>query len=165
MDKKREQLQIEPEKCTGCGKCEIACAMTHYGEERKELSRIRILKFDQETLNVPIVCMACKKAPCIKVCPMNARTRQENGTVTTNTDVCIGCRACVYICPVGSPAVNPDTGQTMTCDMCAGDNEVPGCVKACKDEGAFALQMISSSALNLAAARKNAERIRSIYPN
>ncbi len=164
MEKRREQLQVDPEECTGCGKCEVACAMKHYNREDTGFSRIRILKFDQQELNVPVVCMACNKAPCIKVCPMNARIRQENGTVTTDTDVCIGCRACVYICPVGSPAVNPKNGQTMTCDMCAGDSEEPWCVTACKKEGALALRMIDSSNMTMAAARKNAGRIRSVFP-
>jgi Fe-S-cluster-containing dehydrogenase component len=39
--------------------------------------------------------------------------------VVTDEDRCIGCRACAYICPFGAPVVNPDSGKTMTCDLCA----------------------------------------------
>jgi Fe-S-cluster-containing hydrogenase component 2 len=118
--------------------------MKHHGRIDPGLARIRILRFDSPALNVPIVCLACDRAPCIKVCPMNARVRERNGTVVTNPEACIGCRACVYICPVGSPAVNPYTDQTLTCDMCQGDADGPWCVAACKREGALTLDPLES---------------------
>ncbi len=139
METRPEQLLIDPQRCTGCARCMISCAMKHHNRVNPKLSRIRILHFEEQHLNVPIVCMACKKAPCIMVCPMNARKRQANGSVTTDTEVCIGCRACVYICPVGSPAINPYSGQTMTCDMCKDEEQGPWCVIACKDEGALTI--------------------------
>jgi anaerobic carbon-monoxide dehydrogenase iron sulfur subunit len=68
---------------------------------------------------------------------MNARGRTAEGAVVTDTDRCIGCRACIYICPCATPVVSPDTGQTMTCDLCADDGTGPWCVKACRDYGAL----------------------------
>lgn len=127
----------DPQKCTACHRCEIACAMAHHGTCRPELARIRIHCFDNPGFNVPVVCMACEDAPCIKVCPVNARIREQSGSVVTDTDRCIGCRACVYICPVASPAVNPHTGQTMTCDLCREQEDGPWCVAACRIEGAL----------------------------
>lgn len=115
--------------------------MKHHGNIKPQLARIRILRLETQELNVPVICMACDGAPCIMVCPMNARIRLTNGTVVTETEVCIGCRACVYICPVGSPATNPYTGQTMTCDMCKDDVSGPWCVVACKREGALKVFM------------------------
>jgi Fe-S-cluster-containing dehydrogenase component len=137
--------------------------MKHHGRVDPQLARIRILRFPAQELNVPVICMACDKAPCINVCPMNARIREENGTVVTDTDVCIGCRACVYICPVGSPAANPYTGQTMTCDMCKDDAAGPWCVSACKCEGA--LTLAHGDALTNMTARDRAGRARSIVPS
>ena len=161
METRREQLLVSPQKCTGCRRCMIACAMKHHGMVNPSLSRINVVRFEDQHLEVPVICMACDKAPCIKVCPMNARIRQQNGTVITNTEVCIGCRACVYICPVGSPTVNPYTGQTMTCDMCEEEAE-PWCVTACKQEGA--LRICETGTLPKDAARENANRSRSIFP-
>jgi Fe-S-cluster-containing dehydrogenase component len=140
MEARREQLRIDPEKCTGCGRCQLACAMKHHGRIDPRLARIRILRFEAPALNVPIVCLACDRAPCIKTCPMNARLREKNGTVVTDPETCIGCRACVYICPVGSPAVNPYTDRTLTCDMCQDDPAGPWCVAACRCEGALTLE-------------------------
>jgi Fe-S-cluster-containing hydrogenase component 2 len=162
MEPRREQLRIDPEKCTGCGRCLMACAMKYHGLINPKLARIRILRFESPALNVPIVCLACDQAPCIKVCPMNARIREANGTVVTNAEACIGCRACVYICPVGSPAVNPYTDRTMTCDMCQGDAAGPWCVAACKCEGA--LTLVPRESLTSRTARERAGRTRPIYP-
>lgn len=141
----------------------IACSMQHHNVINPSLSRIKILRFEPEALNVPVICMACDKAPCIKVCPMNARLRQANGTVVTDTSVCIGCRACVYICPVGSPSSNPYTGQTMTCDLCMDEKAEPWCVAACKLEGA--LTMLRSGSLAANTIRERAARDRAIRPS
>ena len=162
METRREQLIVDSKKCTGCARCTIACAMKHYNRVDPKLSRIKILRFESQELNVPIICMACDKAPCIKVCPMNARVRLANGTVATDTDVCIGCRACVYICPVGSPSANPYTGQTMTCDMCKDDAAGPWCVAACKREGA--LKVANPGSLTAETVKDRAEQTRAIFP-
>ncbi len=161
METRREQLRIDPQKCTACHRCTIACSMKHHNTVNPQLSRIKILQFKGQGLNIPVVCMACEDAPCIKVCPMNARTRLSNGTITTNTEVCIGCRACVYICPVGGPTANPYTGQTMTCDMCEDDTAGPWCVTACQNEGA--LTLCENDSLTIKTARKQAGRFRRIY--
>jgi len=162
MEIRREQLLVDPEKCTGCQQCLIACSMKHHGNVNPNLAMIKILRLESQELTIPVICMACDDPPCIKVCPMNARVRQTNGTVVTNTDVCISCRACVYICPVGSPVVNPYTDQTMTCDMCEDDEAGPWCVIACR-EGA--IRVCDSDALTKRAARERAGRSRAIYPN
>ena len=163
MEKRREQLLVDAKRCTGCKRCMLACSMKHHNAINPSLSRVRVLPFDSQGLNVPILCMACDNAPCIKVCPMNARVRQANGTVVTDPAACIGCRACVYICPVGSPSVNPFSGQTMTCDMCMDDGAEPWCVAACKREGA--LKMAGGGSLTREAVRERAARSRAIYPS
>jgi anaerobic carbon-monoxide dehydrogenase iron sulfur subunit len=161
MKTRREQLKIDPQKCTACHRCTIACSMKHHNTVDPNLSRIKILQFQGQGFNVPIICMACENPPCINVCPVNARIRMSNGSVATNTEVCIGCKACVYICPVSSPAANPYTGQTMTCDMCEDDEAGPWCVTACQHEGA--LTVCENDSLTMDAARNQAARLRKIY--
>lgn len=121
---------IDPDKCAGCHSCEMACAMKHFQKSHPNYSRIRIQEFREVNTFIPVTCQACTDAPCIKVCPMGARLRLASGAVVTNEDACIGCRACIYVCPYGAPVINPENGKTMTCDLCGGE-ETPWCVRAC----------------------------------
>ena len=60
--------------CVGCGHCEVACSMYHYGEINRELSRIRIYRY---TLPLPKsvqnVCSQCseRERECQKACPVD----------------------------------------------------------------------------------------------
>ena len=161
MKIKREQLRIDSTKCTACHLCTIACSMKHHGVVNPKLSRIKISQFQNKELNIPVICLACETAPCIKVCPVNARKRASNGSVVTDTDICIGCKACVYVCPVSCLVENPYTGQTMTCDMCEGDETGPWCVTACKNEGA--LTVCQNDSLTVENTRNQADRFRKMY--
>lgn len=154
METRREHLWIDPKKCTACHRCTIACSMKHYGMINPNFARIKILQFKQWQFNLPVICMACENPPCIKVCPVNARVRMPNGTVITDTETCIGCRTCIYICPEGSPVTNPCTGQTMTCDMCKDDEAGPWCVTACSQEGA--LKVYKNDAATMETTRRQA---------
>jgi len=128
---------IDAARCTGCHLCEIACSMVHHGTCSPRHARIRIQEFNNPDQTIPILCQACDDAPCIKVCPVNARIRKSNQAVVSDEDRCIGCRACLYICHQGSPRINPSTGQAMTCDLCEHEESGPWCVAACRDEGAL----------------------------
>jgi Fe-S-cluster-containing hydrogenase component 2 len=120
--------------------------MAHHGILNPDRARIRVLRFARTGSNVPVLCQACEDAPCIKTCPMNARRRLDNQAVVTEEERCIGCRACVYICPFGAAVINPDSGKTMTCDLCAGADAQPWCVKACRDHGALTTVASASTA-------------------
>ncbi len=38
-------IQTRWDLCTGCGTCEMACSMKHFGIIHRELSRIRIFRY------------------------------------------------------------------------------------------------------------------------
>lgn len=156
LGKVNRLIFIDPIRCTGCHLCELACSMVHHGILSTHRSRIKVHTLKNPIQNIPVICQACDDAPCIKVCPVNARIRQSNQTVTTDDEKCIGCRACLYICHLASPVINPDTGQTMTCDLCADEVSGPWCVAACHSDKA--LKWISNEAYTLDIARQQASR-------
>lgn len=160
--KERPILLVDSAKCSGCRLCEMACSMLHHGILSPHRARLRVLRFGNGRGNMPVVCQACEDAPCIKTCPMNARRRIDNQAVITDEDRCIGCRACVYICPFGAPVVNPDDGKTLTCDLCADENGPPGCVSACRDSGA--LTIVAAGEVVARKSRQQAARARTAYP-
>lgn len=89
------------------------------------ISRIKIIKIEEEGIDYPSVCLHCEDPPCVKICPVDALWR-EDGKVVFSRDVCIGCKMCVTICPFGAIAL--ENGKIIKCDLCNGD---PFCVKHC----------------------------------
>jgi molybdopterin-containing oxidoreductase family iron-sulfur binding subunit len=69
---------------------------------------------DTEMSFLPRPCQHCDNAPCVKVCPVGARFKREDGLVLTDADRCIGCRYCELACPYGVNYFNwqkPDEAQ------------------------------------------------------
>jgi Fe-S-cluster-containing hydrogenase component 2 len=128
-------LFAERENCTGCRACEYACSVYHTDVVRPSVSRIHVLKY-KDSIDVPVVCWHCEDAPCIAACPTTPKSiiadPKHNGIIL-NEKTCLGrkCLKCQEACPAQFVWANPDTGQPLMCDMCAGD---PACVKACKDQ-------------------------------
>jgi Fe-S-cluster-containing hydrogenase component 2 len=91
-------------------------------------ARIRIVKIDEEGIDIPTGCEHCDDAICILVCPVKAISRDEHGAVVINNDLCIGCKQCLVICPFGAIHYNSSRNLYYKCDLCNGD---PECVKWC----------------------------------
>jgi ferredoxin len=91
---RRMGMVIDLERCDGCLGCVDACR-----EENNWSSGANwmyVLAYEDEGEDFLIrPCQHCSNAPCDKVCPVQARhTREEDGLVLTDYDICIGCRYC-----------------------------------------------------------------------
>jgi Fe-S-cluster-containing hydrogenase component 2 len=120
-------LLISPERCIGCGSCELACSIQNEGEFRPAMARISVFRFDEGS-NLPMTCLQCEEAACVAACKTGALSRNEAGVVTVDKEKCIGCRMCVMACPFGNASYNRARKTAIKCDQCGGD---PQCVAFC----------------------------------
>lgn len=123
-----KKIVIDAKKCSGCRYCELACVFNKEKTLQPSLSRITVFYNWEEGLSVPVMCYHCEDAPCIKVCPTEALSRDDNDAVVVNHDKCIGCRLCTIACPFGAIVYSMEKNQILKCDLCNGD---PVCVKFC----------------------------------
>jgi len=120
-------MVIDLDRCVACQTCSVTCRAENNvpvaGPEDAKLGRA-ILWNDflsspepsdpglelgtsqhaqhAETLPGPLIpraCNHCDDTPCIKVCPVQATYRNEEGIVSQIYDRCIGCRYCTVACP------------------------------------------------------------------
>ncbi len=117
----RWAMVIDLDKCVACQGCSIACRQENntpaVAPEQAKLGRaIRWNDVYPFPINDPEAsgeypnvttryttrpCMHCENPPCIKVCPVQATYRDEEGLVRQDYNRCIGCRFCTVACPYG----------------------------------------------------------------
>ncbi|SDJ58074.1 4Fe-4S ferredoxin N-terminal domain-containing protein [Natronorubrum texcoconense] len=121
-------MALDLEHCDGCLSCVVACAEEHDWDQGANW--MYVLAYEDDTVSSPDAddfestedfeylirpCQHCTDAPCEKVCPTTARhTRDSDGLVLTDYDVCIGCRYCQVACPYGVNYFqweNPEVGD------------------------------------------------------
>lgn len=135
-------ITVDLESCMACLTCVVECGAAHL--DTKDPSRARIKDvFNASRVHVeaagdypvPIRCVQCNDAPCIKACPTGAIHRDNpEDPVTINHQMCIGCEYCVLACPFGAIYPHEDSRMIIKCDLCAdkiGPGEVPVCVRSC----------------------------------
>ncbi len=79
-------------------------------------------------------CFHCSDPACAAVCPPNAITKLEDGTVKLDKDKCIGCKYCNGACPFGVPKFRDEFGVSNKCTLCddrTGMGREPACVQTC----------------------------------
>jgi Fe-S-cluster-containing hydrogenase component 2 len=117
-------LKFDPEKCTGCLSCQLACSFQRlqlYNPERAAI-KVKI-----RGLNTPLLtyCRYCVNPPCIEACKFEAM-EMVNRVVEINQDKCTGCGLCVEKCPFN--AIFFEEEGEYKCDQCEGQFK---CVQVC----------------------------------
>jgi len=94
-------MVIDLEKCDGCRECQKACDKYHHVPPGQEWIKVYEMKEERtgDSYFTPRVCNQCDNPPCVKVCPVGASFKREDGIVLIDQDRCIGCRFCIAACP------------------------------------------------------------------
>jgi Ni/Fe-hydrogenase subunit HybB-like protein/Fe-S-cluster-containing dehydrogenase component len=160
-------------RCVGCKECVRACAAENtgtvgFGTENElsptALTVLRRYDFWGEHVLRKVQCMHCVDPACASACMLGALQKREDGAVTWDGDLCVGCRYCEIACPFNIPRFEWDTStpELKKCELCPerrAAGRPPACVEACP-EGALAF---GSRAAMLAEAHRRIERDPSRY--
>lgn len=106
-------MVIDLDRCTACQACVVACQAENNipPSQADQAGMGRSIAWMQLTTEVegeyptvkmkmlPRPCMHCDNPPCIKVCPVRATYKSEDGIVGQIYSRCIGCRYCTTACP------------------------------------------------------------------
>jgi len=116
----RWAMVIDLGACTGCGACVVTCRQEnnvpvadeetfYHGRNLDWIQLEDQAEGEYENLRVrqyPLMCQQCDKPPCVKVCPVRATYRDEEGIVGQIYRRCIGCRYCTNACPYSVKTFN-----------------------------------------------------------
>ncbi|MGA8294293.1 MAG: 4Fe-4S dicluster domain-containing protein [Rhodoplanes sp.] len=90
-------------RCVGCQTCTAACKeanATPPGVQWRRVLDIEVGEYPNvNRIFVPTGCQHCADPPCMHVCPTTATGQRDDGTVTIDYELCIGCAYCAVACP------------------------------------------------------------------
>ncbi len=124
-----------PEACTGCKLCEIACSQIKESKVWPAASRIQVHQYPP-CVEFPVACYQCgPDSKCIQSCEVDALSiNPEFSTIEVDVDKCLRtaenmrCIACAEACPGKTVFFHPATDAPLFCDLCGGE---PACLEVC----------------------------------
>lgn len=131
---RRYGMLIDLQRCTGCNTCSVACKQENNLPQGVWWTRVVTVGGNGDGIPagqypdlrldyLPLACQHCAQGPCVDVCPANATSRREDdGVVTQDPALCIGCRSCMTVCPFTSVRVFADEQPRFTLPFPTGDN-------------------------------------------
>ena len=153
---KKFVMVVDLARCKNARKCVSACQKMHHLPEDKEWLSIKLMKDSEKGAPywMPKTCFHCDDPPCVKVCPVDATFKRQDGLVLIDNERCIGCKFCMAACPYSTRVFNwdepnqegittaysPETstpskvGTVEKCDFCPDmirQGLLPDCVTAC----------------------------------
>ena len=100
-------------------------------------------------LTIPRRCLHCQNPPCANLCPWGAASKEDNGIVRINDQICLGGSKCKSVCPWHIPERQTGVGLYLDfapslagngvmykCDRCydrIAQGEIPACIEACPE--------------------------------
>lgn len=119
-------LHIQNSKCPpSCTSCIDACQKAHGDSAQPVIEKIDLPEVGFSSI---LTCNQCSNADCLNACPTGAIALSDQGAVTINADLCIGCYICNLVCPYGGIATDTQQHKSLKCDTCQSQ---PQCSAAC----------------------------------
>ena len=158
IEGKKFVMVIDLRRCKNVGACKTACNHAHGLNPGQNWIKVLSMQDAEQTAPYwqPTTCMHCDEPPCVKVCPVDATFKRQDGIVLIDSDRCVGCRFCMAACPYSTRVFNwqepileeavaaqpyscetsmpQKIGTVSKCDFCpdmARKGELPHCVSAC----------------------------------
>ena len=143
---------IDISRCTGCFCCFTACKdefwdndYPPYSAAQPKLGQywINLEKKERGTYPcvkvayVPVLCMHCEDAPCIKAAKDEAIYRRPDGIVIIDPKKAVGQKQIIDACPYNIIFWNEKKRLPQKCTFCANrieEGKIPRCVQACPSE-------------------------------
>ncbi|MEO6406250.1 MAG: 4Fe-4S dicluster domain-containing protein [Ferruginibacter sp.] len=119
---KKFVMVIDLARCKNLKKCQASCNHAHHVQDAQNW--IKVYQMQDAPMSAPYwqptTCMHCDEPPCVKVCPVDATFKRQDGIVLIDSDRCIGCRFCMAACPYSTRVFNWDE-PNISADIAAQD--------------------------------------------
>lgn len=172
---KKFVMVIDLSRCKNAKKCQSACNHMHHIHPGQNWIKVYPMQDAEHTAPYwqPTTCMHCDEPPCVKVCPVDATFKRQDGIVLIDSDRCIGCRFCMAACPYSTRVFNWEDpnlpkeladqsyscessmpqkkGTVGKCDFCPDmvrKGDLPHCVTSCPNGVFFFGDMLEDSVTN-----------------
>jgi Fe-S-cluster-containing dehydrogenase component len=143
-------MVIDIKKCVGCYNCFLTCREEYAGNDYPGYSEaqpksgqnwIRVIEKERgkypkvQVTYMPLTCMQCENATCVKMAKDNAVYRRPDGIVIIDPVKAKGQKEIVNTCPYRVIEWNEEAQLPQKCTFCAHlldqDEKVPRCVESC----------------------------------
>jgi phenylacetyl-CoA:acceptor oxidoreductase subunit 1 len=132
-------MVIDINRCVGCQTCTIACKHandTPPGVQWRSVLDIEHGVFPNVQREFLVTgCQHCAEPSCVPVCPSGATRQREDGMVTMDYDLCIGCGYCAVSCPYQARTIEHRKqwyfGEATNQEQAVGHDERIGVAQKC----------------------------------
>ena len=107
MPRRHSFIIFHPDRCTGCGACEMICSTRNTEKVAPVSASVKVVRDEKEGKNFSILCQHCRKPLCLPACPTRAIEKGDDGIVRIDKLFCTECGLCTMACPAAAPHKRP----------------------------------------------------------